>query len=196
MDEIYVEIDHQQIATQAKALAALSVNRKDMRAYITKLIRKELGKARANISKDIKSAVSDDPRAAYRAVRYAVWKQVLGGQVNILASKRAGTRYKLIKERKLDQNPNQRGGNRLPRSKRTEDLDTYYGKDRSFVLRFLNSGAGVRNERQSRFGNRGSITGRNFFAPSALKHLDTAAEHLGEMITEILAYEFEREQNN
>lgn len=218
MDNIQVEINQAEVERQKNALAALSVNNPDTRKYIRKLIRQEISKARSRVMSDIRGELANDPRSAYRAVRYSVWRSVLGGNVNILAARKAGNRYELITPKKIDSNPKQWGGNRRKRSDRTRDLQTYYGKDRSFILRFLSNG--VNNERHIKFtsdpkrasvkrgshgglhygntintGARGYIAPRNFFAPSANRNLQIAAENLGYMIDEILNIEFEKEEN-
>jgi hypothetical protein len=155
---------------------------------LKKSLRSVIKRARKNIANDIHSSLQNDPRKAYKSVKHSLYKKIIGGNVSILAARKAGPKYKLIVPRKLDQNPHQRGGNRRPRSRRTEQLDTYFGKDRGFVLRFLNSGTG---ERETRFGNRGSIPAGNQFERIATWHMDTAAEEFANsMATELeAAYE-------
>ena len=63
----------------------------------------------------------------------------------------------------------------MERSERTKALDTYFGKDRGFVLRFLNSGT---SERRSRLGNRGAISERGLFEHTAIWHMDEAAQEI------------------
>lgn len=173
---------------QLKALARLLVEDKATRARLKKSIRAIIQRARRNISKDVRSALVNDPRKAYKAVKHSIYKRILGGNVSILASRRAGARYQLVRERKLDKNPHQRGGNRRPRSQRTEQVDTYFGKDRGFVLRFLNAGT---DQRMTRYGNRGSIPMGNQFETSATWQMDRAADELANsMATELeAAYE-------
>ena len=79
--------------------------------------------------------------------------------------------------------PGQRGGNRIPRSRRTEDLMSYQGVDRGFVLRFVNGGTG---ERTSRYGNRGRITPRGYFATSGQREMAAAVARLEMLIDEEL----------
>ena len=141
------------------------------------------------VEKDTKDALPSDPRQAYKAVRRGLWKKVLGGNINILTPRKAGERKPYNPPRKLK--AGQRGGNRVKRSQRTEDLMTYWGKDRGFVLRFLNSGT---DTRKSRLGNRGSIAARQWFRASAETSLDLAAENIGKMIDEELVAMFNAEQ--
>ena len=74
----------------------------------------------------------------------------------------------------------------MPRSRRTEDLLTYQGSERGFILRFLNAGT---NGRESRIGNRGSIAPRNFFAASSHTAMQKAAEQLDTLIQDLIKKE-------
>lgn len=148
-----------------------------MDKFLRKLIAQVMREARNSTSRDIRSYINDDPRKAYRAVKHSVYKSILGGNVSILSKRRASAvRATLNRHRKLDDNPTQRGGNRI---KRVDDarnrLEQYYGSDRGFILRFINSGT---VDRQSRYGNRGAIAGRNMFGHIAPWHLEKALEDL------------------
>ena len=185
----------------------------DMEKRVQGLIRKVLLEARRVISGDIKAgdAMKSDPRQAYKAVKSAVYKRILGGSVSILAKKRAGKRleeppiYHAL-EHRVNSKGNHRGGNRAPRSQRTKDLMTYAGPDRGFILRFVNDGTGDRTinfrsdsrrervNRGSRGGNvnkygktvntglRGKIAPRQFFGPSAQRWVQQAADNLTRLI--------------
>lgn len=190
--DVKVELNQQEADRQARALASLLVENPNTRKRLRRLIQSEIIKARTRSERDVKSAVPNDPRKAFKAVKKSVWKKALGGALHIFSSRKAGDRYELVVPRKLDRNPHQRGGNRVKRSQRTYDLQTYYGTDRGFVLRFLNSGTVPRH---SRLGNRGSITARYFFGSSAGTNLDIAAEHIGKMIDQELSAIFNSEQN-
>lgn len=129
--------------------------------YVLQHVRKDVMSAAA-------SALQSDPRRAASAVRSSIYKRILGGQVNILRRKRAGSAGSVP-----DQQPRPgRGGNRIKRSADTERMMGYQGPDRGFVLRFVNHGT---VERTSRYGNRGSITGKNFFGPAAQTAIEEAA---------------------
>lgn len=187
---IDIEVNESVAQAQQKALAVLFVNHPDTRKRIRKIVREELKDATKQLREDARYELPNDPRKAYRAVRASIYRKVLGGNVSILNPRRAGQRYQLIKPRKLDQNPFQRGGNRVPRGARTESVDTYFGKDRAFILRFLNSGTDVRmaGSRGGRLsGNRGSIAARNWFQNMAPHEMELAAENLSNVIEEELA---------
>ena len=149
------------------------------------LIRKVLKVARGKLSKDIANELENDPRKAARAVKYAVYKQLLGGNLSVLARRKASNTFvSKWRERKLDKNPHQRGGNRI---KRVDDdrnrLDKYFGADRSFVLRFLICGT---ENRRSRYGNRGSISPRGIFEHSAPSEMEAAVEELANNAVEYI----------
>jgi hypothetical protein len=169
-------------------------------------IRQVLGEVRAKLSKDATSGlqIKSDPRKAYKAVRYAVYKRIFGGQVNILQSRKAGAMNLYEPPKK---GLPKRGGNRVLRSKRTTDIMSYQGKDRGFILRFLNQGTGDRAihsmgnnalrtggvsilATKSLGGNRGSITARNWFGSASQKELENVAGHLQEIIDKIINEEF------
>lgn len=191
-----VEINMDAVRRHIDDLGKMLLSKDDpMHQQLRTIIRKEIKAARSRVSRDVHASVSNDPRAAYRAVRHTVYKSVFGGTLNILSPRRAGARYQLQRSRKLDANPHQRGGNRRPRTQRTEALDIYYGKDRGFVLRFLNSGTNTRHiaigVNARRGGNRGSISGRGVFSTSALFQSQAAIE----AISEAFEQEFEEVWN-
>ena len=195
---VQAEINQQLAEQQSRALAALFIDNPETRKRIRKIVRAELLEAAKRLREDARYEMKDDPRKAYRAVKSTVYRKILGGNVSILNPRKAGARYQLIKPRKLDQNPRQRGGNRVKRSSRTEAVDTYFGKDRAFILRFVNSGtarrdAGTRGGRIH--GNRGSIAARNWFGNMAPHELDLAAENLANVIEEELAEAYAKIDN-
>lgn len=145
------------------------------------MIRSVLKDARKKVSRDISGYLDSDPRKAARAVKFAVYKTLFGGNLSILAKRKAGAKYELVRKRKLDENPHQRGGNRRPRSQRTQQLETYFGADRGFVLRFLNAGT---NTRETRYGTRGAIGPRGVFEHTAPWQMETAAEIMADKINE------------
>ena len=179
---INLEFDNAVVMRQKAALESMLVSNPDTAANIRKLITQEIAKARAAISQSAKGAMASDPRQAYKAVRRSVYKSILGGQVNIFnprgGASSSGSSF--AKARKLDNHPHQRGGNRRKRSARTDQVDGYVGKDRGFILRFVNSG--ISKPRQTRYGNRGVIAARNWLATSGQRELEAAAERLSALI--------------
>jgi len=169
------------------------------------VIRKILGHARANLQKNATSGLrmESDPRHAYKAVRYAVYKRLLGGQVNILNSRKAGGETGYRPARTLT--PGQRGGNRRVRNSR--NLDKYEGVDRGFILRWLNNGMTKTNPRVIQFnenssrktdkwnkhpntGNRGAIAPRNWFRGASMVELQHVSGEMQALIDKIINDEF------
>lgn len=186
--------------------AALSTNPKTQKA-LQKLVRQVLRDARRQIVNSIKFD-NGDPRQTRWSVRTAVYRKILGGNVNILDPKKSGSvKNTYVAPRKL--RPGQRGGNRRPRNERTKAIQEYAPWEREFILRFVDSGTrqrfiGFRNANSgnrsryesvrsrwetggNRTGNRGSITGRNFFRTYGENALQVAAEKLSSLIETELA---------
>ncbi len=179
------------IVRQKQELESLLMSNPAMEKKVQVLIRKVLLAARKEISTTASGKIKNDPRQAYKAVKTAVYRRILGGNVSILSKRRAGKRgpvppivHKL--ETQVNSKGNHRGGNRMPRSRRTEDLLTYQGADRGFILRFLNAGT---DDRESRIGNRGAISARSFFATSSQQAMEKAAEQLDVLIEDLIKKE-------
>lgn len=179
------------IVRQKQELESLLMSNPAMEKKVQGLIRKVLLAARRDVSKSAQDKMKSDPRQAYKAVKSAVYRRILGGNISILNKRKAGKRGPVPPvvhqlETRVNSKGNHRGGNRMPRSRRTEDLLTYHGADRGFILRFLNAGT---NDRESRVGNRGSITARSFFATSSQKAMEQAASQLEILIEELIKKE-------
>ncbi|MBR4649434.1 MAG: hypothetical protein IKO67_04715, partial [Bacteroidaceae bacterium] len=130
------------LVKQREDLERLLMSNPAMEKKVQGLIRKVLMAARREIGKSIPFK-DGDPRQAYKAVKTAVYRQILGGNVSILNKRKRGTQFSAY-EPPRTLKPGQRGGNRRPRSQRTWDLVHYAGPDRGFVLRFLNAGTQAR----------------------------------------------------
>ena len=181
---IELELNDSVVVEQRKVLEqALSTNPKTQKA-LQKLIRQALMEVRPELVSAARSAMGSDPRGAAHGIRTAVYKKILGGNVNILDMKRkAGAPTNYEPPRKLK--PHQRGGNRVLRGQRTNTVMHYGPHDRQWILRFINSGtsdrtAGTRSGRLS--GNRGAIAPRNFFRGAGERALAQAADNLATLI--------------
>ena len=176
----------------SKKLDRLQARDSQMEERITKIIREAIKAARSMVTADAKGATGSDPRHAYKAVRTMVYKRILGGNINILQKRKAsGGKSGYEPPRTL--RPGQRGGNRVPRSARTQQLMDYEGSDRGFILRFLNTGTGNREAgtRGGRLhGNRGSIAARNWFPSSGQRAMNAAAQYIVDEIDRLIAEEF------
>ena len=194
---------------QVKKLKSMMSDDPTFRRRVNAVIKQVLNEARKGISQDATSVLKNDPRHAYKAVRSAVYKRILGGQVNILAKRKAGTPTNYRKPLK---GLPKRGGNRWGRSQRTKDLEGYEGSDRGFILRFINAGTvdrmitsytdkeGQRHtlrggstssiRTHATGGNRGNIAARNWFGSASHKELERASIQMQELIDKIIAQEF------
>lgn len=179
------------LVKQRKELEQMLSSNPDMEKRLQKLIRKVLMQARKQVSQSAQGAMKSDPRQAYKAVKTAVYRRILGGSVSLLNKRRAGAAGSYESPRTL--HPNQRGGNRVKRGQRTQQVMSYQGESRAFVLRFINQGtsqrtAGTRGGHLS--GNRGSISARNFFSSNSHQALQQAAAELDKMIDDMISKEF------
>ena len=159
---------------------------KKVRSIVRQVLKGAMGPLQA-------AADRQSTKNAAQAIRKAVYKRVLGGNVNILDGRgRAGSRAPLPPvyhrlEHETNKKGNHRGGNRIPRSRRTEDLLTYAGKDRAFILRFLNSGTASRH---NGYRPTGAIAARNWFPGLAQKELEHAAEQFDLLLDALIKKEF------
>ena len=172
------------ILKQRKALEAAMSSSPEAEKYLRQLIREELQAARNRMVGDVPFK-HGDPRGARHSIRYSVYKKILGGNVNIFRARKAGAQANYQKERKLDQNPHMRGGNRIKASANTKRIDSYGPTDRGFILNFINAGAGE-GGRETRYGNRGAIAGTNWFPGSAQNSLEIALANLERLVEDEL----------
>ena len=196
-------IDDTLISNVADNLQAAMTTDPKMRKAIQQHIREALFEARKEMINSINFA-NGDPRQSLRAIRTSVYEKVLGGQINIKRSRKDhGTGSVYTPPRKLV--PGQRGGNRRPRSQRTEQINSGSPLDRGWILNILNKGTktrviGFKNTvkgnrtryenrvyrihrgDKARTGNRGAIAPRNWFMPAAESALQMAMQRISEMI--------------
>lgn len=189
----------QGLAEQVEKLRGLMSDDPDFRRRVNAVIRKILQVARKDIMESATGVMDTDPRHAYKAVRSAVYKRLLGGQVNILAKRRAGTPTAYQKPRK---GLPKRGGNRWGRSARTKAMEGYEGTDRGFILRFINAGTDVRSihsytakdgnshDLSVRTSNRGRISQRNWFGGASQMALEKASLDMQDFIDKVINEEF------
>ena len=190
-----------------RKLAQLKTEGTDFEKRLRSVIRKIMGEVRANLSANAKEGLGmkSDPRHAYKAVRYAVYKKILGGQENIISPRRAGSGVSAYQPARKGSTG--RGGNRRTRSERTQQVMGYEGRDRGFILRFLNDGMTKTRPRKIQFtentnrkidkwnkhpntGNRGSIAARNWFGHRSQRELERASARIQELIDKIINDEF------
>lgn len=130
---------------------------------IRKVFRKVMTPVRKAAQAGAKAAIPNDPREAWRAVRVITLKKGAGAVAGLLNpysvstmrlfAKPKGGKSGIIRKRAI--------------SKHTRQTESYYGKDRAFILRILNQGteerkAGTRGTLKKE-ANRGTITAKKFF---------------------------------
>lgn len=168
-------------------LERLLIENPEMTRKVQAIIRKVIKQARASVQNRAATVLKNDPRKAALAVRSSVYRAVLGGQVNILNPRHASMAGTYTRRHTLI--PGQRGGNRIPRSDATERMDSYYGADRAFILRWIDSGTA---QRTSRYGNHGAISARRWFGPASTNALENASEQFVQMLDALII----KEMNN
>lgn len=190
---IALDVNDSIVVEQRKVLEqALSTNPKTQKA-LQKLIREVVMEARAKIMQRVPF---NDPRDARKSIRTAVYKKILGANINIYNSHRAHGHSDYEPPRKL--RPGQRGGNRRTRSVRTNTVMHYGPYDRGFILRFLNDGTTDRNITKltrvegtnkyrwsslgGTYGNRGRIAPRHWFKGLSEEMLVAQADKLANLI--------------
>ena len=191
---IALEVNDAVVLEQKQVLEkALSTNPKTQ-AALRKLIRKVIKEARKETIGNIRFE-NGDPRGARQSIRTAVYKKILGANINIYNSTKShgSTSYE------PPRHPSVRGGNRMPRSSTTQRYMSYGQLDRGFILRWVNSGTSGRYAGNGRNGRtqadkdafilrtggkgwRGQIAPRNFFRGAAEPTLVRAADNLANLI--------------
>ena len=135
-------IDDTLISNVADNLQAVMTTDPKMRKAVQQHIREALFEARREMINSANFA-NGDPRQSSLAIRTSVYEKVLGGQINIKKAKSehgGGNSY--TPTRKLV--AGQRGGNRRPRSERTEQINRGSPLDRQWILNILNKGTKTR----------------------------------------------------
>ena len=186
---------------QIKQLRRMMSEDPYFRRRVNAVIKTVLSTARKQVAQQAQGAMDSDPRHAYKAVRTAVYRRILGGNLNILQKRKAGAPGNYQKPRK---GLPKRGGNRWGRSERTKQLEGYEGTDRGFILRFINAGASNRAIRSytdssgtrhdllthAKGGSRGNISARNWFGQASQQALENASASMQEFIDQIINEEF------
>ena len=197
---ISVDVNDKILENQMHALQACMTVDSEMGKRLRELIFQELKRVRNDIAGGLKFA-NGDPRGTRGAVKRYIASKYLGGIVSIMDGNKSGGKNSYEAPRKLS--PGQRGGNRMIRSKRTDEMLHYGPDERSFILRYINSGtrpryANGRNGKWSKRGGnrtffklqeegdyyRGSIAPRNFMSTLGNPSMQRAMENLSKMVDE------------
>ena len=186
---------------QVKQLRRMMSEDPHFRRRVNAVIKTVLSTARKQVAQHAQDSMDSDPRHAYKAVRTAVYRRILGGNLNILQKLKAVALTSYQKPRK---GLPKRGGNRWGRSQRTKQLEGYEGTDRGFILRFINAGASnrairtysdkngdrVRLRTFAKGGNRGNIAPRNWFGNASQAALEKVSIRMDNFIDQIINEEF------
>ena len=175
-----------------KELEQLLMTKKAMEEKVQAIIRKVLSAARSKMTAAARDAMDSDPKQAYKAVRTMVYRQILGGNINILNKKKAS-------------GGGSPGSSRRGRTQRTEQIMSYMGSDRGFILRFVNSGTKARvathmnghsilrtqkregyTYKSGEIGGRGAIRARNWFANNSQRAMEEAAGQAAQLIDQLI----------
>lgn len=151
--------------------------KKQINFLVKKVMQAALKKTRA----ETRAKMESDPRKAYQAVKMMVYKKIIGGNLNIFAPRKAGESKYADFHTRSRMTPGQRGGNRRKRSENTIRMDTYMGKDRGFILRWMQRGTAdrrIQTSKQGATGNRGRLKANLDFPGITERHLQTALDEL------------------
>lgn len=178
---VRIEVNSDAVELNIKHIESMLTDNPDMRQRIQDAIRKDMWAARNAVVRNMAGIFANgDPAEARRAVRNIVTQKWLGGNLNIMEMKKGTAKWKVRQvDRKVEQNPHMRGGNRVKRSFTTIRMHGYEGKARGMILRWVNTGA---YDRETRLGKRGSIAPRHFFRPLAEAALGVVSQHLAQII--------------
>ena len=167
-------------------LDRLLLSNPNMEKKVINIIRKVIRQARYEVAQKAEGVPKQDPRKTAHAIRSSVYRAILGGNVNILPTKKANAPGSYRPPRKLDANPHQLGGNRRKRSSETERYLGYVGFDRVFVLRWLDGGT---KTRETKYGNRGAISARPWFNAAAVPAMNRAGDTFAQLVDKLIAKE-------
>ena len=153
--------------------------------WFAPIVRQELGKTLGIVRNKAMQKVPASAKSVASAILRRQYKDEYKGNINIL-----GNRKRISFQTRTYPEPT--GGVKGIRrhrsvSSRTKKLYEYFGPDRAFILRFLESGTDVRTAHsqgpsgrrsQATYGNRGNIGARSFFG-QANSDMEAAAKALG-----------------
>ena len=153
----------------------MSIKEIDRKATDKKIMANELSRVRRATQSAAKAALNGDQMEARKGVRMVLYKRIQGGNINILTPRRGGVVL-------IDVEKYNRQGNRY-RSERSKLIASYWGKSRSYVLRWQQTGidtdriAGTKYSSRGGNGNRGTIRAKDFMA-TARTEMQVAADNV------------------
>lgn len=179
------------VTKQADMVRSGTISLQDFDGWFSELVRKELGRTLGVLrAKAVQKAVDAKAGSASSAVHRRMYKNEYTGNINI-----GGNRKRISSRKRVVPPPDGgKSGIKRPRTvkSRTKQLREYYGPDRDFILRILESGRDVfmatpegptGRRSQATYGKRGSITPRNWFFHTMKSDMELAAKQLGQTLT-------------
>jgi hypothetical protein len=166
-------------------------SKEDFDGYFSELIRTELGKVLAiQRAKAVEKARMAGAGSAASAVLRRMYKDGHKGNINIATNRRRIS----SQERMVPEPDGGKSGIRRHRTiqPRTKKIQGYYGPDRGFILRIMESGRDVFYARPdgptgrrsgATYGKRGAMGARNWFFHSMKADMELAAQQLGQTLT-------------
>ena len=168
-----------------------SLSLQEFDGWFSGLVRAELGKVLGIVrNKAIAKARAAGAGSASSAVLRRMYRGEYTGNINI-----GGNRGRITNRKRVVPEPNGgKSGIRRPRTMkdRTKDLQEYFGPDRSFVLRVLESGrdvymatseGAIGRGSKATWGRRGAMAPRNWFFHNMKTDMEQAAQQLGQSLT-------------
>lgn len=163
-----VDIDAGQVV---KLLNEIDIENAIPKTERKKILRNAMKITQKAVREGYRSSVYSDPRKAIQGVKISVYREGMGATVS-LNNPKSGRSSKVVRA-----SITRTGGasgilRHRKRSERTEQIDGYWGRDRAFILRFINKGTIERvafkrtRSKSGRTTNRGIISARGFFRRS------------------------------
>lgn len=158
------------------------LKKKDIKKYL----RQSLNEARKDVRAVARSILSRDPRKSYQGIKVLIYKEkdVIGGNISLFNQKSTGKKSSYV--------PIKGGRSGIlrnrPRSRDTIRRDSYYGRDRAFILRMHNQGTTQRmaftrtRSKNGKTANRGTLRALNFFSSSSDRAVKRAAESFSQRL--------------
>lgn len=181
------------VTQQVRMVKSGNLSMQEFDGWFSELVRAELGKVLGIVRNKAVGKARSAGRAgsASSAVLRRTYRDEYAVNINIAENRRRIT----SKKRVVPEPDGGKSGIRRPRTvkDRTRQLREYYGPDRSFILRILDSGRDVfyatpegptGRRSKATYGKRGSIAPRNFFFHSMKSDMEQAARQLGYSLTE------------
>lgn len=166
-------------------LSSLQWDEVNQNKTVKKTWRDEFSAVRKIVQQSAKLSIPNDRAGVWKGVKTVRYKRILGGNVNILETKGDVTMNMTIYNRQ----------HKRYASERTRKMQSYWGASRSFILRFVNQGtqqrtAGSAGNNRGGSGNRGSLTARKWFNPSAQPAMESSVERIKDVYAAIMDKEF------